>query len=380
MTSPRRSTATRVPQRAVVDTASRLSPRGDVLRFSHETLPQRLVFATGDAARAVADEVGRLGAERVMLIASDREAALADPIAKALPVVLRHEEVVMHVPVAVAERARDAAASCRADVLVSVGGGSTTGLAKAVAMVHSLPIVAVPTTYAGSEATNVWGLTDGTTKTTGTDLRVLPTSVVYDAALLISLPTEMTVASGLNALAHCIDAMWGPRVDPLDQALAAEGIRALADGLQQAIRGVGLPAIERTLYGAYLAAVSFASAGSGMHHKICHVLGGMFDLPHAQTHAVVLPHVLAFNAPNAPESEQRIAKALGAQSATSGLADLYTELHAPKALRDLGMPEQGIEAAVARVLAAIPESNPTPVTHDSVERLLRAAWSGGNPS
>ncbi|MFD9135307.1 maleylacetate reductase [Streptomyces bottropensis] len=347
------------------------------MRFTHQTLPQRVVFAAGESPAAVATEVEALGCSKVMLIASDREKELADPIAKEIPVVLRHEEVVMHVPVEVARRARRAAAYAGADVLVSVGGGSTTGLAKAVAMTTGLPIVAVPTTYAGSEATDVWGLTEGETKTTGVDDKVLPASVVYDAALLTTLPGEMTVASGLNAMAHCVDSMWGPRADPIDRALAQEGIRALATGLPTvADDSTSVEGIEQTLYGAYLAAVAFASAGSGMHHKICHVLGGMFNLPHAQTHAVVLPYVLAFNAPHASEAEARVAQAFGSRKASAGLAALREVLDAPRALRDYGMPQDGIAKALGPVMKAIPANNPTPVTYANLTLLLEAAWAG----
>lgn len=347
------------------------------MKFTHQTLPQRVVFAAGNSPVAVAAEVEALGGSKVMLIASDREKELADPIAKEIPVVLRHEEVVMHVPVEVAARALRAAADAGADVLVSVGGGSTTGLAKAVALTTGLPIVAVPTTYAGSEATNVWGLTEGETKTTGVDDKVLPASVVYDAALLTTLPGEMTVASGLNAMAHCVDSMWGPRADPIDRALAQEGIRALATGLPAvADDSTSVKGIEQTLYGAYLAAVAFASAGSGMHHKICHVLGGMFNLPHAQTHAVVLPYVLAFNAPHAPEAEARVAQAFGSRKASAGLAALREVLDAPRALREYGMPQDGIAKALGPVMKAIPANNPTPVTYANLTLLLEAAWAG----
>ncbi|WP_300643687.1 maleylacetate reductase [Nocardioides sp.] len=351
------------------------------MRFVHETLPQRVVFAAGDAAAATAAEVAVLGASRAMLIAGKAEAALADEVGAGLSVAVRHDEVVMHVPAEVAERARVAASASGADVLVCVGGGSTTGLAKAVALTTGLPIVAVPTTYAGSEATNVWGLTEGEVKTTGVDARVLPRSIVYDASLMLGLPVEMSVASGLNALAHCVDAMWGPRVDPIDQALAGEGIRALAGGLPAVVADpAGLEGREQTLYGAYLAAVAFASAGSGLHHKICHVLGGMFNLPHAQTHAVVLPHVLALNAPNAPEAAGRIAAAFGSPTATEGLRALRAALDAPRALRDHGMPESGIAKAVGPVLAAAPSNNPTPLDEENVTTLLRAAWEGADPS
>jgi len=359
------------------------------MRFTHESLAQRVVFAAGDAPAGVVAEVEALGRSKVMLIASVREKALADPVEAALAeagleVVVRHEEVVMHVPVETAERARTAAARAGADVVVSVGGGSTTGLGKAVVMdgspVAGIPLIAVPTTYAGSEATNVWGLTKGEVKTTGVDPRVLPASIVYDARLLTSLPADLTVASGLNALAHSVDAMWGPRADPIDQALAQEGIRGLAAGLPQvAADSASEEGIEQTLYGAYLSAVAFASAGSGMHHKICHVLGGMFNLPHAQTHAVVLPHVLALNAPHAPEAERRIAAAFGSASATEGLRALREQLDAPRALKDYGMPEDGIAKAVEPIKAAVPANNPTPVTDENLTALLEAAWNGDLP-
>lgn len=354
------------------------------MRFTHESQPQRITFATGGAREAVAAEMAALGVAKVLLVASGREAAQTISASLGLDVVLWWDEVVMHVPVEVAERARKAAAESGADVILSVGGGSTTGLAKALALTGSpfegTPIIAVPTTYAGSEATNVWGLTEGETKRTGVDANVLPASIVYDASLLTTLPSEMTVASGLNALAHAVDAMWGPQVDPIDQALAQEGIRGLAHGLPKVVAdSTSLDGIEETLYGAYLSAVAFASAGSGMHHKICHVLGGMFNLPHAQTHAVVLPHVLAFNAPAAPEAERRLATAFGTSTAVAGLRTLCDRLDAPRALKDLGMPQNGIGRALEPIKAAIPTNNPTAITDENLTVLLRAAWEGDLP-
>jgi maleylacetate reductase len=347
------------------------------VRFVHETLPQRVHFATGEAVDAVAEEVRRLDGARVMAIVTDPDRVA--PVLAGLPVAVLHTDVVMHVPVEVAERARAVAAEHDIDVLVCVGGGSTTGLAKAVALTTGLPIVAVPTTYAGSEATDVWGLTEGGRKTTGVDSRVLPRAIVYDAGLMVGLPVPTSVASGLNALAHCVDSMWAPRSDPIDRALALEGIRALAAGLPRIVdEPRGLDGREQTLYGAYLAAVAFASAGSGLHHKICHVLGGRFDLPHAQTHAVVLPHVLALNAPAVPDLDARMAEAFGADSALAGLERLRDRVGATRSLRELGMPESGIADAVASVLEAAPPTNPVPVTAEVVERLLRAAWEGGD--
>ncbi|MEV6490811.1 maleylacetate reductase [Actinoplanes sp. NPDC051633] len=314
------------------------------MRFVHETLCQRVVFAPGSAAEAVHDEVG---SSRVMLIGTRLD----------VPAVLRWDEVVMHVPVAVAERARAAAAARQVEVIVSVGGGSATGLAKAVALTTGLPVVAVPTTYAGSEATNVWGLTANGRKTTGTDPRVLPRTVVYDATLTATLPTELAVASGLNALAHCVDSLWAPRADPINAALAGEGIRALMAALPDDR--------EQMFYGTYLAAVAFASAGSGLHHKICHVLGGMFGLPHAQTHAVVLPHVLALNAPGA-----------GGRITLDELQDLRRRVDAPRALRDYGFEEDQIPAAVEAILPVVPDNNPVPVNAGNLKQLLHDAWEG----
>jgi len=348
------------------------------VQFTHDWLPQRVRFASGGAAGAVAEEVRRLGAARVMAIASD--AVRAEPVLNGVPVAVLHTDVVMHVPVEVAELARAVAAEHDADALVCVGGGSTTGLAKAVALTTGLPIIAVPTTYAGSEATDVWGLTDQGRKTTGVDRVVLPRAVVYDASLMLGLPVPISVASGLNAVAHCVDSMWAPRTDPIDQSLALEGIRALRTGLPRVVEEpMELPGREQTLYGAYLSAVAFASAGSGLHHKICHVLGGMFNLPHAQTHAVVLPYVLALNAPSVPELDRRMAAAFAADSALAGLLALRDETDAPRSLRDLGLGEDDVPKAVRPILDASPENNPTKVTAENIETLLRAAWAGKEP-
>lgn len=351
------------------------------LAFVHDTLGQRVRFATGGAAEALAAEVEAVGAHRLVVLASPAEAELAARVTRGLPVVRVHDEVVMHVPVAVAQRARAVVEDVGGDLLVSIGGGSATGLAKAVALTSGLPVVAVPTTYAGSEATDVWGLTDDGRKTTGSDPRVLPRCVVYDATLNTSLPVDLSVASGLNALAHCVDSLWAPRADPINAALATEGARVLARALPTVVEdGDDLTGREQALYGAYLAAVAFASAGSGLHHKICHVLGGLHDLPHAATHAIVLPHVLALNAPAAPESEARLAAAFGSPTALAGLAALRRRVGAPRSLRDLGFDAAQVPATVEAVLDVVPPSNPTTITRPVLERLLADALEGAEPS
>jgi maleylacetate reductase len=376
------------------------------LDFTHETLRQRVVFGTGKATVNVASEMDRLGTTRPMVIAAPSKRSLAESVAEGVNTVLWWDEVNQHVPLAVAERTRSSAVEHGIDVLLSVGGGSTTGLAKAVALTTGIPIIAVPTTYAGSEATNIWGMTEDRTKSTGVDDRTLPATVIYDANLSKTLPVGMSVASGLNALAHCVDSLWAPRSDPINQALALEGARALNLALRGIVVDPGdIYSREQALHGCYLAAVAFSSAGSGLHHKICHVLGGTFELPHAQTHAAVLPHVLAFNAPAVPELASRLATALGytpeaagehadrageyelhgdrshdgASVAVRALLDLYTTLDAPRNLAACGFTTTGVPEAVERVMAAAPPSNPAPVTQQGITSLLEYALLGIAP-
>lgn len=347
------------------------------LEFTHESLGQRVLFGSGQAAENLAQEIHRIGGRKVMVIAAEFEQPLAEILTVGLDITLNYSDVVAHVPLEKAEKARQEAQDYGIDVIVSIGGGSTTGLAKAIALTAGIPIIAIPTTYAGSEATNVWGITEAARKTTGVDNAVLPRTIIYDAALTISLPVELSIASGLNGMAHCIDSMWAPRTDPINQALAAEGIRALAAGLP-AIKANpdNLDGREQALYGAYLAAVAFASAGSGLHHKICHVLGGAYNLPHAQTHAVILPRVMALNAPSAPAAMQRIGQALGSTDPIGALNSLYEQLDAPRALKDFGYEEKSIEESIGLILPFVPASNPRQISADLMRELLESAWSG----
>ncbi|HEY2832230.1 MAG TPA: maleylacetate reductase [Sporichthyaceae bacterium] len=345
--------------------------------FSYESLPARVVFGAGAARRRLAAEVDRLGAQRLLLICTDGRRAQAEELIApfADKVAGTFTAVRMHVPIEVAEQARKAATAAEADAILCIGGGSTTGTAKAIALTSGLPILAVPTTYAGSEVTPVWGLTEGARKTTGTDVVVLPRVVVYDPELTASMPTELAAASGLNAMAHCVESFWGTRRNPISSVLAAEGVRALANGLRGLGKDPDAPA--EVLYGAYLAGVAFSGAGSGLHHKICHALGGAFDLPHAQTHAIVLPHVLAANAPGAPEAVDRIAAALGVEDPVAGLRELARGLGVPAGLRDVGLLEDQLDEAVALIAPVVPLDNPVPLDAVALRALLQAAWAGG---
>lgn len=344
--------------------------------FVYESLPSRVVFGAGSSRTRLADEVAALGLSRVMLIAAEAETALAEQLSASFAdrIVVRFTNVRPHVPDTIAAEAREVAAANDVDGLVSIGGGSTTGTAKIVALTTGLPILAVPTTYAGSEMTPVWGMTTAARKETGIDRRVLPRTVVYDPELVATLPTGLAVASGLNAMAHCVEAYWTPKSNPLIATIATEGVRALGEGLRGVTSENAEHARERLLYGAFLAGSSFAAAGSGLHHKICHALGGAFDLPHAETHAVVLPHVLAFNEPAVPDAAAAMANALAGESASAGLAALYAEIGAPKTLAQLGLTREQLAEAINIVAAKLPIENPRPVDRDAVAQILTAAF------
>jgi maleylacetate reductase len=294
----------------------------------------------------------------------------------------RFAEARQHVPTETALAARRAAEEADADALLSIGGGSTTGAAKAIALTSSLPIVAVPTTYAGSEATPVWGITEGRRRTTGRDMRVLPRVVIYDPEVTLTLPERVTATSGLNALAHSVEAFWAPGANPITSLIAEESIRALADGLPAVLDAPrDVDARGELLYGAWLAGTAFAVAGSSLHHKVCHVLGGAYDLPHAETHAVMLPHTAGLAAPAVPGVEARIASALDAADQPVGqtLAALIRRLRVPTSLREIGLREDQLDDAAERVLEQVP-SHPVALDRDGVRALLRAAFEGVVPT
>ena len=353
--------------------------------FTYEALPGRVVFGVGAGREKLVEEVIRLGAERMLLVATEREMEVAEELAAPLGdrVVGVFTNVRPHVPVEVATAARELARRIGADCLLSIGGGSTTGTAKAIALELPLPIVAVPTTYAGSEMTPIWGLTEAQRKKTGTSVDVLPKVVVYDPELTISLPPFITGPSAMNAMAHCVEAFYAPGANPITSLLAEEGIRALARGVPVAVTSPeDLEGRSKILYGAYLAGAALAVAGAGIHHKICHILGGAYDLPHAKMHTVVLPHAVAFNEPAIPEVMERVAGALGEwgkNGAATGLYDLTERIKAPTTLKDIGMKEENLDQAVGLVLAAVPEDNPRPMDEAGVRNILENAYAGRRP-
>jgi maleylacetate reductase len=352
------------------------------LSFTYQALPMRVVFGAG-VVKSLPDEIEHLGFERALVLCSPEQESTGERIAAALGKraagVLA--EARMHVPMEVADRARDRARELGADCCVAVGGGSAIGLGKAIALAHSLPVVAVPTTYAGSEMTPIWGLTDAGRKRTGRDPRVLPVSVLYDPELTLTLPVGMSVTSGMNAVAHAVEALYAPDATPIVSLMAEEGTRALADALPALVRAGGdLDARALAQYGAWLCGACLGATTMSLHHKLCHSLGGTLDLPHAPTHTVVLPHALAYNQPGAPQAVAALSRALGGTTDPARhLWELAGTLGAPRSLRELGMEEADIGRIVGEVLAN-PYSNPVEVTEQGLSRLLRAAWAGEPPS
>ena len=348
--------------------------------FVYQGMPSRVVFGAGSIEH-LEREIELLGAQRALILATpqqrDQAEALAERIRPRAAGVFA--KAVMHVPVEIAHEAREYAQRVGADCAIAIGGGSTTGLGKAIALSSSLPILAVPTTYAGSEMTPIYGLTEAGLKKTGRDMRVLPKTVIYDPELTVSLPASLSVTSGINAIAHAAEGLYAQDANPVVSLMAEEGIRALAQGIGCVVAKPGdLDARSDCLYGAWLCGAVLGSVGMSLHHKLCHTLGGTFNLPHAETHTIVLPHALAYNRDAAPDAMTRIARALGSDDAAHGAFELARRNGAPTALKDIGMKEGDIDIAVDVALKS-PYWNPRPVERAPLRALVEAAYEGRAP-
>nr|WP_296069849.1 maleylacetate reductase [uncultured Actinoplanes sp.] len=336
--------------------------------FEYIAQPSRVIFGAGASSR-LRDEAERLGGTRVVILAGKRSDAAAERAARSLgPLAVgRFAEVTMHTPVEVTERALDSIVAERADLLVSVGGGSATGLGKALVGRTGLPQIAVPTTYAGSEVTPVLGETADGVKTTRRDPALLPRTVLYDVELTTAMPVGLSVTSGLNAIAHAVEALYSPQANPVVDGHAVEAVSRLARALPRIVeRPEDLDARSDALVGAWLAGICAGSVQMGLHHRLAHVLGGSYRMPHAETHAVLLPHVAAHQAAAEPEAMARIAAALGVTDAPTGLYDLAARLGAPTSLAQLGLSEPALPSVAAG--------------DDRVLALLTEAWHGERPT
>jgi alcohol dehydrogenase class IV len=349
--------------------------------FIYQPLSTRVLFGRGTVAR-IKDEAERLGTRRALVLSTPgRGEALAKQVAGLLGERSAgvHAGAEMHTPVEATGRALLVVKDRAADAVIAVGGGSTTGLGKAIALRTDLPQIVLPTTYAGSEVTPILGETQGGVKTTQKSAKILPEVVIYDVDLTMDLPTSIAATSGLNAIAHAVEALYAKDGNPVASLMAEEGIAALAHALPRiAERPAEVEPRSDALYGAWLCGQCLGMVGMALHHKLCHVLGGAFDLPHAETHSVLLPHSAAYNAPAAPVAMARASRALGASDAPKALFDLAGRLGAKRSLREIGMPEDGIERAVATTLAA-PYWNPRPLDPVAIRSLLVKAWNGEPP-
>ena len=351
------------------------------MEFNFKALPWNIVFACG-AIKSLASELDNLGLKRALVLCTPEQAAHADLVSSIIGPrsVGQFTQAVMHVPVATVESATQVAKSLEADCTVAIGGGSTTGLGKALALNLGLANIVIPTTYAGSEMTNVWGMTRDGRKETGRDNIVVPTLTIYDPELTLGLPASIAGPSGINAMAQAVVNVTAAKPNPIITALAVDGIRALARSLPRVISNPDdIEARSDALYGACLAGGSLGLGITGLHHRICHTLGGSYNTSHADTHAIILAHTVAFNASAVPQATAVVADALGADNAASGIFALLNKVSNKTRLSQLGIQETDLDT-IAKLVVEKDIVNPRPVTEQSVRSILDSAFFGRLPN
>jgi maleylacetate reductase len=348
--------------------------------FIFSGVPTRVVFGS-HTILSIGSEVDRLGKRRAFIVCSEPQRSDGERLRELLGATCidMFSGAVLHTPIGVTENAIRFASAAAADCVVSIGGGSAIGLGKAICLSMGIPQVCLPTTYAGSEMTPILGQTDDGEKTTLNDPAILPKTVIYDVELTKSLPARLTAASGLNAIAHAAEALYAQNGNPIISALAREGVAALVRSLPQIMTDPLGHARADALYGAWLCGACLGSVGMALHHKLCHVVGGSFNLPHAETHAILLPHALAYNLEVTPFALEALRAATGANDPARSIYDLLRSLGLPASLSEIGFKEQHIERAVE---LALKNSywNPRPVDRSSIRSILRAAFEGSAPT
>ncbi|TNE47686.1 MAG: maleylacetate reductase [Deltaproteobacteria bacterium] len=352
------------------------------LDFVYQSLPHHVLFGAGKLAE-VKSQVERVGSRRAMVLSTPGQEELARRVAGLLGewCVAIHPHAIQHVPYETVKAAMKDVHQHNVDLLVAVGGGSTVGLAKGVALETKLPILAIPTTYAGSEMTHIWGISKDGHKTTGRDSVVKPACVIYDPELIVSLPPAMSLTSGVNAMAHAVEALYAQNQSPIASMMAEESIRQLALGLPRVVAQPGdVEARATSMYGAWLAACVLDMVGMALHHKLCHTLGGSFGMPHAETHTVILPYAIAYNASSIGNALSRMARALGCEpmQVASTVQELSRQNGGPTSLRELGFEEKNLQRA-SELAAQKSYPNPRPVVQEDILFLLQQAWSGALP-
>ncbi|NKB58270.1 MAG: iron-containing alcohol dehydrogenase [Alphaproteobacteria bacterium] len=348
--------------------------------FIHNTNPARVVFGAGQVQR-LGDEVERLGCSRTLVVCTPGRAEMAETLSGSLGSrrVGIHAKARMHVPIETAEAGRAVTRELNADSVVSIGGGSAIGLGKAIALECDIPLLSVVTTYSGSEMTSACGMVEGGRKVQHHSPRMLPRVVIYDSELTVNLPPAISGPSGFNAIAHSVGSMYRQSSTPMLRLTSLDGIRAMASALPRIMADPSdLEARDDALYGAWLCGMAAGSGARSIHHKLAHVVGGSFDLPHAESHTILLPHSTAYNADVEPDAMTAIADALGAKTAPQGLYELEKSVGTPTALKDIGMPEAGLDRAADEAMEnSYP--NPRPLDRAAIRVLLENAWHGNPP-
>lgn len=349
--------------------------------FDYKALPWNLIFGTGSLQR-LPEELDKLGYSRALVLTTPNQTRDGKTITELLGnrAVGLFDQAVMHVPAATVEQAMAEVERLEADCTVSLGGGSTTGLGKALALKLDLPNIVIPTTYAGSEMTNIWGITDQGRKVTGRDNKVLPALTIYDPKLTLSLPAKFAGPSGLNAMAQAVVNVTSGALNPIVANMALAAVSALTRSLPKVVAEPdNLEARAEALYGACLAGGSLGTGVTSLHHRLCHTFGGSFNTPHAETHTILLPHCVAYNASSTAEGTRELAEAMGVEDPALGLFELAKEVGAPTALKEIGIKEGDLDQAAA-IATETPVNNPEPVTTARVRQLLDNAFHGRPPT
>ncbi|MCF1710309.1 maleylacetate reductase [Tabrizicola sp. J26] len=349
--------------------------------FVFPGISSRVVFGAGTISTAGA-EVARLGHSRALVLSTPHQEGEARKLSESLGPLSAgvFAGAAMHTPVEVTETATAHFRASGATCVVSLGGGSTTGLGKAIAVRTGADQVVIPTTYAGSEMTDILGETSGGEKTTRRDPAIRPETVIYDVALTTTLPVGLTVTSALNAIAHGMEALYAPDRNPVVVAMVKDALPAFRDSLPEIVKSpTDLVARGEALYAAWCCSTALAYVSMALHHKLAHVLGGSFNTPHAETHAILLPHTTDFNEEAVPGLLAPIAQVFGGGSAGKGLWDFAKALGAPMRLADLGLTEADMDRAAA-IAMKNRYDNPRPFTEADIRALLQSAWEGRRPS
>lgn len=352
----------------------------DVSDFTYTAPPARVLFGPG-RVNDLAEEIDRLGVARVMVAATPNGAtrykSIVGSLSERCAGVFSNAQP--HCPEDVALAAVDNFKISGADAVVTIGGGSTIGLGKVIAARCKVPFVAIPTTLSGSEMTALYGMKIGDEKRTWNDPAAKACGVIYDPDLIASLPRHEIATTGMNCLAHCIEALYPAQPNPIARLLALDAIRVLGQTLPAMIETNDAQSRAGVLYGGFIGGLLVSMVGIGLHHKICHVIGGHFDLPHGETNSVVLPYVVAFNAPAMPAIADDIAHALGSNDAVHAIFELAARIGVPGGLSALGLSRSDL-LPIAREIVAKNIQNPRPVTLENISALLAKAWAGERPA